>query len=151
MSGTEALKKGQDFVGVSVIFLIHDGQGNVLLHKRSQQARDERGTWDTGGGGLEFGDTVEETLRKEIREEFCVDVVEYEFMGFRDVHRVHEGKPTHWVALDFKVLVDREQVKIGEPHKVDDIGWFRLDELPSPLHSQFPRFLEQHRDILARL
>jgi len=151
MSLAAALKKGQDCVGVAVVFLIHDGKGNILLHKRSKEARDERSTWDAGGGGLEFGDTVEETLRREVQEEFCADVIEYEFMGFRDVHRTHEGRPTHWIALDFKVLVDPAQVKIGEPHKVDDIGWFRLEAFPSPLHSKFPRFLEQHRHFLERL
>ncbi len=138
------LKKGEDYTGVTVVYLCHDGKGNYLLNKRSNQTRDEHGTWDPGGEGLEFGDTVENTLKKEIKEEYCTDVISYEFLGFRDVHRMNNDRPTHWIALDFKVLIDRDKVKNGEPHKFDEIGWFTSDRFPSPTHSQFPFFLEKY-------
>jgi len=118
------------------------------MAKRSQNARDEKGMWDIGGGGVEFGETVEQTLKKEIKEEYNADVLSFEVLGFRDVHRDHEGKPTHWIALDFKVLVNPIGVKINEPHKFDDLGWFRIENLPKPNHSQFPEFLEKYRDKL---
>jgi hypothetical protein len=35
-----------------------------LFNKRSENCRDEIGNWDCGGGGLEFGDTVEDTIKK---------------------------------------------------------------------------------------
>ena len=121
------------------------GKGNFLLNKRSINCRDEHGTWDPGGGGIEFGDSIENSLRKEIKEEYSTDVVEYEFLGFRDVHREHNGKKNHWIALDFKVLIDRDKVANGEPHKFDAVEWFTLNNLPTPLHSQFPNFLELHK------
>jgi len=139
------MKKGQDYTGVTVVYLCHDGEGSFLMNKRSKNCRDEHGTWDIGGGGLEFGDTVEDTLKKELKEEYCADVLGCEFLGYRDVHREHEGQKTHWIALDFKVLVDREKVKNGEPHKFDEIGWFRTDRLPAPLHSQVLNFLKLYR------
>lgn len=140
------MKKGEDYTGVTIVYLCHDGEGNILLNKRSTNCRDEHGTWDPGGGGLEFCDTVTDTLKKEIAEEYCSDVLDHEFLGYRDVHREHNGKKTHWIALDFKVLVDKEKVKNGEPHKFDAIGWFTLDTLPEPLHSQFPKFLELYKN-----
>ena len=141
------MKKGEDYIGVTVVYYCHDGNGNVVFLKRGNNCRDEQGRWDIGGGGLELGDTVEDTLRKEIKEEYCTDVLDYEFLGYRDVHRENNGKKTHWIALDFKVLVDRAKAKNGEPHKFDDMGWFTLKNLPSPVHSQFPAFLEQYKDI----
>lgn len=133
------LRKGIDHIGIAIVYFCHDGKGNLLLMKRSQNARDEQGTWDVGGGGMELFDTVENTLRKEIKEEYQADVLEYSFMGYRDVHRVlPNGQKTHWISLDFLVLVDPNQVGIGEPHKFDEMGWFTLDTLPSPLHSQLP-------------
>jgi 8-oxo-dGTP diphosphatase len=140
------MKKGEDYTGVTIVYLCHDGEGNILLNKRSTNCRDEHGTWDPGGGGLEFGDTVEDTLRKEITEEYCTDVLDYEHLGYRDVHREHKGKKTHWIALDFKVLIDKAKVKNGEPHKFEEIKWFKLDNLPTPLHSQFPKFLELYKN-----
>lgn len=108
--------------------------------KRSNNARDEHGRWDIIGGGIEFGDTPEETIKKEIKEELDADVLDYEFLGYFDAFREQNGQPTHWVQLAFKVLVDPKQVKINEPHKFDDIGWFTLESLPAPTHSQFPKF-----------
>jgi len=129
-----------------VVFLCHDGHNNYLFNKRSSKCRDEHETWDQGGGGLEFNDLVEDTLKKEIKEEYCTDILSFDFLGYRDVHRENNGIKTHWIALDFKVLVDREKVKNGEPEKFDEIGWFTLDNLPKPLHSQTPKFLNLYKD-----
>lgn len=142
------MKKGFDYIGNAVVYFCHDGKGNILMARRSQNARDEQGCWDIGGGGVEFGETVESTLRKEIKEEYNAKVLNFEFLGFRDVHREIAGQPTHWIALDFKVLVDPAGVKINEPHKFDDLGWFTLEKLPSPTHSQLPEFLEKYRQKL---
>lgn len=132
-----------------MVYFCHDGKGNFLMHKRSAKARDEHGRWDIGAGSVEVHETVENTLRKEIREEYGTEVLGFEFLGFRDVHREHEGRPTHWVALDFKVLIDPSSVKNGEPHKFDEIGWFRLGSLPNePLHSQLPHFLKKYKERL---
>lgn len=142
------MKKGEDFPGVTIVFLCHDGTGRYLLNKRSVNCRDEHGRWCPGAGGLELHDTVEDTLRKELAEEYGTDVLEAEFLGFRDVHREHEGKKTHWITLDFKVRIDERKAHNAEPHKFDDFQWFRLEEFPEPLHSQFPAFLEVYKGRL---
>lgn len=149
MTAIEAkLKKGIDYTGITIVYFCHDGNGRFIMAQRSNQARDEQGRWDVGGGGLEFGDTIENTLRKEIKEEYCTEVLDYEYLGYRDVHREHEGKKTHWITFDFKVLVNPSLVQIGEPHKFDDIGWFTLENLPEPIHSQLPNFLNLYRHKL---
>ena len=144
----EGMLTGLDYIGVSVIFFCHDGKGRFLLAQRSQNARDEQGHWDTGGGRLEFGDNLEETLKKEIKEEYDLDILDYEFLGFREVYRSQAGRPTHWIALDFKVLVNPEKAKINEPDKFDQLGWFALDSLPQPLHSQLPFAFEKYKTRL---
>ena len=143
------MKKGVDHIGIGVVYFCHDGAGNVLMAQRSQNARDELGRWDIGGGGVEFGENILDTVKKEIKEEYSTDTREIEFLGFRDVHREQGGVQTHWVTLDFKVLVDRNTAKIGEPHKFDNLGWFTLTTLPSPVHSQLPTFLEKYKTKLS--
>ena len=146
---TSDIKKGEDYTGICIVYFCHDGAGNFILSKRKDTCRDEHGRWDPGGGGLEFNDTVENTLRQEIAQEYCTDVLSFEFLGYRDVHREHNSKKTHWIALDFKVHVDRSKVKNGEPHKFEKIEWFNLENLPGPVHSQLPHFLEKYKAQLA--
>ena len=138
------MQKGLDYTGVSVVYFCHDGKGNFLMQKRGKNCRDEHGRWDIGGGGVEFGVTIEENLKKEIKEEYSTEVLGYDFLGFRDVHRENDGRKTHWIALDFKVLVNPNMVKNGEPHKFDEVKWFTLNTLPSPIHSQLGNFLKEY-------
>ncbi len=52
------MKKGIDYIGVTCVFYCHDGKGKLLLHKRSENCRDEKGRWDCGGGAMELGETL---------------------------------------------------------------------------------------------
>ena len=117
------------------------------MMKRGPQARDENGRWDIVGGGLKFGLKIEENLQRELQEEICTKPIQLDFMGIRDVHRtLEDGTPTHWVALDYLALVDPREVKIGEPGVIDQIGWFTLDTVPSPVHSQFDILIKNNRE-----
>lgn len=134
------LKRGIDHIGVSACAVIYDDEGRILLMKRGAQARDEQGAWDICGGAIEFGESIDEAVRREVVEELCAEPIDIEFLTIYDAHRVHtDGRPTHWVALAHAVRVDPTKVKIGEPHKIAEIGWFFSHELPSPLHTQFQK------------
>ncbi|MBI4160252.1 NUDIX domain-containing protein [Candidatus Wolfebacteria bacterium] len=141
----EDSRRGIDYIGVTGVFYCHDGNGHVLLHKRSQNCRDEQGRWDCGGGSMEFGETFEETVRREVMEEYGVEPIKIEYVGTKNVLREHDGRKTHWVKNIHWVLVDPAQVRNNDPEKIDEIGWFTLstvegftlDNPPQPLHSQF--------------
>src|SRR3989338_365114 len=123
------MKQGFDFIGNSVVYFCHDGKGNVVMAKRSQNARDEKGRWDIGGGALELYETVDQALRKEIKEEYNCEVI----------------------SFDFKVLVDVSDLKTNEPHKFDEVKLFPISEMirePEQVHSQLPEFLEKYKDRL---
>ncbi len=114
------MRKGHDYTRMTIVYICHDGDDNILLNKPSQNCCDGQGTQDPDGGGLKFGDTVENTLRKELEEEYCPDVIAYDFLGLRDVHREHNGEKTRRIALDFKVKLDRGCNQV--------LFWFSLDE-----------------------
>ena len=135
-------RRGREHIGVSVGAVVHDGTGRILLMKRGPKARDEHGNWDVCGGTIEFGESVDETIRREVREELCTETFEIDFLTAYEAIRQHNGTQTHWIILINAVRVDPSKVKIGEPEKISEIGWFTLDTLPSPMHSQFHKALE---------
>jgi 8-oxo-dGTP pyrophosphatase MutT (NUDIX family) len=124
---------------VSCVFVCHDRDGRILLARRSPGARDEPGAWDCGAGAIEFGETFEEAVTREVTEEYSAVPLSIDLRGVRNVLR--DDPPSHWVAVVFSVRVDPAAVRIGEPHKFDDLGWFTPSDLPSPLHSQLPATL----------
>lgn len=141
--------KGIDYTGVTVSFFCHDGEGNFVMHKRGAAARDEQGTWDFGGGGVKFNESLEDCLRREIQEEYGVILTSFEYLGFDEKFREHEGVPTHWIGFRYLVLVDRDKVHNAEPDKHDELGWFTLDSLPSPRHSLADKDLEKYKEALS--
>jgi ADP-ribose pyrophosphatase YjhB (NUDIX family) len=141
--------KGIDYTGVNVTFYCHDGLGNYLFHKRSNKCRDEQGMWHCGGGGLKFNETLEASVAREIEEEYGVAPVEIKFLGHDEVFREHEGNPTHWIAFHYRVLVDRDKVINNEPEKHEDLTWYKLDALPSLLHSQVVKELKKYKEFLV--
>ena len=134
-------RRGIDHIGVSVAAVIHDGHGKILLMKRGEKARDEQGRWDICGGALEFGETITDALHREVKEELCTKIIEVEFLAAYDAHREHQGNKTHWICLLHAARVDPSKLKIGEPHKIAELGWFGRHNLPEPLHSMFSKAL----------
>jgi 8-oxo-dGTP pyrophosphatase MutT (NUDIX family) len=49
--------------------LVFDADGRLLLHRR-----DDNGLWGTSGGAVEPGESLEETARRELREETGLEV-----------------------------------------------------------------------------
>ena len=144
------LKPGIDYVGMSTVFFCHDGNGKFLLHKRSKNCRDEQETWEFGGGKLEFGTSLEENCLREIEEEYgCRGEIQEQLPPFNLFREGKNGK-THWVTLPYIVKVSSEKARIADPEKMDDIGWFTLDNLPSPLHSGVELELKEFRQYLER-
>ncbi|MFZ2621154.1 MAG: NUDIX domain-containing protein [Minisyncoccia bacterium] len=131
------MKIGYDHVGITTPFYCHDGKGNLLMHKRSKECRDEHHRWDSGSGKLEFNLFLEENVLQEILEEYgCKGEIE-ERLPTHDIFRTFDGVKTHWIAIPFFVKVNRDEVKNNEPHKIEEIGLFKIDNLPQPLHSGF--------------
>jgi 8-oxo-dGTP diphosphatase len=118
--------------GVSCVFVCHDDSGRVLLARRAAGARDEPGSWDTGAGALEYGESFEAAVAREVAEEYSAQAHQIRLLGVRNVIR----PGSHWVALVFAVRVDPAGVAIGEPAKFDALGWYDPADPPRPAHSQ---------------
>src|SRR3989344_1044921 len=144
------MKIGYDYVGITTPFYCIDGKGNILLHKRGAQCRDEQGKWDAGGGKLEFDLSLKENVLQEVMEEYgCIGEI-VDSLPVQDLFRTFDGVKTHWLALPFFIKVNPDEAKNNEPHKIDEIGWFNLGNFPKPLHFGFEKALEQYKDYFNK-
>ena len=144
------MNPGIDYIGITTPFYCNDGKGKFLLHKRSKNCRDEVGTWDPGSGQLEFGLTVEENVLKEVKEEYGCEGIIQEQLPAHSIFRIHDGRKTHWLAIPSFILVDPKKVKNNDSEKIDEIGWFTLDNLPTPLHTGFHYTFSHYKDYFAK-
>lgn len=143
------MKKGFDFIGIAVVTMCHDGNGKYLLSERGLSCKDEHGAWEpAGSGAVEHGETFEEAVVREVKEECGATAIDLEFMGFREVFREIEGKPSHYVTFDYKARIEPKEVYITEPDKCTQLRWCSIEEIPEPQHSQFPFFLNKYKDKL---
>ena len=131
------MKIGYDFVGVTTPFYCRNQNGHLLMHKRTEKCRDEHNRWDAGSGKLEFSLSLEENVLREVSEEYCCKGKIIDRLPAHDIFRTFSGVKTHWLAIPFIIKVNSDEVKIGEPEKMSEIGWFSIGNLPSPLHSGF--------------
>lgn len=126
------MKKGIDYIGVAAGAMIFNGDGKLFLARRSQTVKNERGCWETPGGSVKFGETLESAVRREMMEEYGVEIEILRPFPAADHLIPDEGQ--HWVAVTYLAkMKPGSSPKIMEPEKCDEIGWFALGELPAPL------------------
>lgn len=123
-------------IGAAMIF---DEQDRLLLIERGDTHE-----WSFAGGIMEPGETIEETTRREVREEVGIDLQELELLG------VFSGSDFFWTYPNgdevFPLVVMYTACSNGQPPKPDhsealQAHFFPLDDLPSPLWKRVPRYL----------
>lgn len=120
------MKRGIDYIGVGVGAAIFNDEGKLFITKRGQKAKNERGKWEIPGGGVEFGETFEQAIKREILEEHGVEIEILELLGICD-HIIAEEKQ-HWVSPTFICKIIKGVPQLMEPEKCDEFGWFSIEE-----------------------
>ncbi len=81
------------------------------------------------GGHVEFGETPVEAVMREAREELGIEIGNVQFAACMNLLR--EGK--HYVDVSFTAEIVSGEPVIMEPDRIEEIGWYALDQLPEPL------------------
>ena len=120
------MKRGKDYIGVGVGAVILNDKNEVLLLQRNKEP--EKGFWSIPGGAVEFNETIEDALIREIKEETDVDVEIIKLLSV--VNHIVKSDSAHWVSPNFLCKIISGTVKNVEPNKHTDIQWFSLNDLP---------------------
>jgi len=113
-------------VGVYGI-LIQDNK--ILLIKKSRGAY--KGMFDLPGGSIEFGEKVEDALKREFIEETEIILNDYNFVGHNEYfcdysNDSNESRQLHHLGLYYKVFASFDKIK-SDPDGQDSLGAELID------------------------
>lgn len=111
-------------IGVGAV-IINDGC--VLLVERGNEPL--KGWWSLPGGGVETGETLEAAIRREVREETCLEIEILEIVEiFERIIRDPDGRAEyHYILIDYLC-----RPAGGEASPATDaarIAWVRCEDL----------------------
>ncbi len=113
---------------VAAGIVLDEGKREVLLIKRADSMWDD--LWSMPGGHIEYGETVEEALKRELKEELNLEVTNMKFLNYEEF--MHPKKPgVEFISLNFLVFAKKE-IKYND--EIKDARWFSLSELPKLKH-----------------
>ena len=94
--------------------------GKILIAKRNLH-KDQGGKWEFPGGKVEKGETNEEALKREIKEELDADIEVKEYVGENEFH--YPEKDVKLIFYQANLISDR--VKLLEH---EDYKWIKIEE-----------------------
>lgn len=112
------------------VFAVIEGDGRYLLARRR-----DIGWWNLAGGGLEYGEAVEEGLAREVREEIGATVEIERLLGVYSKPRKNE------IVLAFLCHLAADSAQPGLSDEISEVGWFLPKDFP-------PDLLPKHRQRL---
>lgn len=126
---------------VSVSALIFDGERVLLAHRRAID------WWNLPGGAIDPGETIDEGLRREVREETGLEIEVGQLVGVYSKPRKQE------IVLSFRCHVIGGELNAIGDDDIDESRYFATDDLPTntlPKHRErvMDALLNQERAIL---
>ena len=114
---------------IEVVAAIIHQEGRILATQRGYG--EWKGMWEFPGGKVEAGETEEEAIVREIREELCVDIrverkvytVEYDYPAF------HLRMHCFWCSIAEGVLElkEHQSARWLEPTEWESVDWLPAD------------------------
>ena len=109
----------------SVHILVFNSEGELYLQKRSSTKDVNPGLWDTSAAGhVDFGESYEESARRDLVEELGIDYSE----PLEPLFKMEASADTGWEFIQVYQLT-YDGVLQPEPNEIIDGRWFGLTEL----------------------
>jgi mutator protein MutT len=125
------MRAGIDHIGVGVGAALFNEQGEVFMMRRGPLAKNEVGAWMFPGGTVEFGESLETAIKREVLEELNIAIIVTDQLPAAD--HILPAENQHWVTTIFMAENITDQPQIQEPEKCDMAEWFPLTQLPTPI------------------
>ena len=125
-------------VGAGII--IRKGDEVVIQQRKNAHGH---GTWSVPGGHMEFGESPEETARREALEEANVQIADCRVVWLTNDCMVADGK--HYITIFVEAKYASGELKNTDPQKVVETKWSKLSDMPEPMFLPIKNFLSGNR------
>jgi len=128
IQGLRRLVGHMPLVAIGATVIVMNDEGAVLF-----QLRSDFGTWGLPGGALEPGETLEETARRELREETGLEASELQLLGVfsgPEYFTVYpNGDQAHGVIILYLATGVSGELQMTDGESLD-LVYFHLDNIP---------------------
>jgi mutator protein MutT len=107
--------------------LVDDGEGRVLLSRRAVDPF--AGKWDVPGGFLEEGEHPEDCVRRELREEAGIGLVDVSMIGIWMDEYEYKGRVVATLNMYFAARMGDGVLEPADD--VAELRWFVPDDVPA--------------------
>jgi len=122
------MKQGINYIGVGCGALILNEKEEVLVMKRSNKCKNQHGHWQIPGGAVEFNETFEDAIKREVEEELGIEIEVEELLTL--CNDIMPEEKQHWVTPQFLCKIKSGSIVNKEPEKCEEIKWLAFHQLP---------------------
>jgi mutator protein MutT len=141
------LYPSQPIIGVGAVIICN---GKILLEKRKNEPG--KGKWSVPGGLVELGESVEQTVIREVKEETGLEVEKPEHIDVVDnIIRDESGRVKyHFVIIDYFMKLKGGTLKAASD--AEELKWVPLSDVEKhDLTKTFREFFQRNRQNLEKL
>ncbi len=114
-------------------------EGKILMLKRKNSLG--KGCWGFVGGHLEYKESWEDCLRREVKEEVDIEITNIRFGTV--TNDIFEKENKHYIGIFMVAEYLKGEIKNMEPEKCEQIEWYSWDDLPEPLYQPILQILDR--------
>ncbi|OGD61850.1 hypothetical protein A2160_00985 [Candidatus Beckwithbacteria bacterium RBG_13_42_9] len=133
-------------LGIGILILRNK---KILMLKR--QGSHGAGQWNLPGGHLEFGETTQQCVRREIFEETGLKVKTAKVICVNEELNFIETDGKHYITIGCLAKVEKGEPILKEPEKCEKLDWFSLNDLPASLFLPSQNILDCYRKKVVSL
>jgi len=130
------MEKRKPIVLVGVGVIVNKNRKILLIKRKGSHGE---GTWAPPGGHIDFGESVLDCAKREVKEETGIEIKNLKILGFTEDLFKQDKKHyiTIWVSSEWK----SGKVKMGD-REFSEVKWFSWRKLPKPLFTPLKNFIE---------